>query len=250
MIRKKAFLAILLAPLFLLAACDTSAPADTMTDEQVDIAKTANGEQLFKGIAFGHGPVAATLPEIYGNSGTQEAIELALEDDVAARAGEHMNMTREEVRDALLQAKEVDPAKLQQLSAAFMEQITEQITATEPGYFDQFEAKIRSGSHQDVQMALASMPGMIYPAIADITGLDVDDLRGQEVSTEKFLVVFVVVAVAVTLTAAVNVNAAANVNVAVNINEVANVDPLDEIQASSKLKNERIVDLLVQRFAI
>ncbi len=251
MIRTKTLLSILIAPLFFLVACDTSSPSAELTGEQTNIVKTASGEQIFQGIAFGEGPVAAALPEIYGNSSHQDAIKLALEDDVTSRAGERMNMSKEEVREALMQAKQVDPAELERISTSFMHQVTESISRANPTYFSRFKEQIRSGSHQKVQAALASMSPVIYPAISDVAGVPIDQLHRQEASSEKFIVVFVVVAVAVTVTAAVNVNAAANVNVAVNINEVSNVDPLEELQesASTKLKSERIVDLLVQRFA-
>lgn len=251
MIRKKALFSILIAPLFFLVACDSSSTSEGLTNDQADIAKTASGQQLFQGIAFGEGPVAAALPEIYGTSSHEDAIKLALEDDVASRAGQHMNMSKEEVREALMQAKQVDPAELERISASFMHQVFKSISRTNPDYFSTFESQIRSGSHQKVQAALASMSPVIYPAISDVTGLPIDQLQRQEASSEKLVVVFLVVAVAVTVTAAVNVNAAANVNVAVNVNEVSNVNPLEEVEASSttKLKNERVVDLLVQRFA-
>jgi SdpC family antimicrobial peptide len=244
MIQKKAFLALLIAPLFFLVACDTSSPSEGLTADQTEIAQAANGKQLFQGIAFGHGPVAAALPEIYGNTNPQEAFKLALEDDVASQAGSHLNMSKEDIQNALLKAKQIDPAEVERLSNSIMHQVTDRILEIDPGYFSRFEGQIRSGSHQDVQLALASMSPMMYSAFSDITGLSVDDLQSQRMSNEKFIVVFVVVAVALALAAAVNVT------VAVNVNEVVNVNPLEEVQAAEgSLKSDMVVDLLVRRFA-
>lgn len=128
-----------------------------------------SGEDLFKGLLLGQGPVADLFPEVWN--------------DV------------KEFREQAIPPEEFEKAQL--AMSDYADAMIETIAAEDPGFFDAFAAEIQSGDHLRVESAVYDGAEKLVDVIAKDLGVAPEDLKPFDPQGLFPIIVVVVLAAAV-----------------------------------------------------
>lgn len=130
-------------------------------------AQVYTGEQLFKGLYLGQGPVADLFPEVW--EGAEEYREHAI--------------PAEDMQEVMLALSD------------YADTMIEDIAAANPGFFSSFAVEIQSGDHLRIEAAVLDGAYKLVEAIAADLGVAPEDLKPFD-PTQNLVIIVVVLAAA------------------------------------------------------
>jgi SdpC family antimicrobial peptide len=234
----------------------------SQSDESEVSASSPTGEDLFRGILFGEGNVAAKLPELWASTSVRDSIQLSeTKGTTRGEAAQQIEsladyMTQlglpaaqvQDVRDKAATLLAGGPASEQisasvlpssQQMAAARDTIVKSIGTSDPTFFANFRKAIQSGNPVEISAMLDQCGAKIAAATSSFRTPGSASAFGTGTDTDSNVAVAVVVAVAVAVVVAV----------AVALVVAVVVGPVAVKRFAGTLPREQLVSTLASRFA-